>query len=637
MELFGANKKSKIVDILIFVLVACIMFAFAKVNDVHAAEGTVEFGSETYETYIGEEFYVNVNINSEYEISSYEIRVKYDNERLSYVQGADAEQDGLLILSGEGFGRFIQYTLQFEPISGGEAGIMVTSAALMADGEEAASVVESLDKAPIVVDGADTTGVSFFEKQEISAGSNAAYYTDSGIPLVKKITDANGKEYRVVDVTDYEPDTDLWKYKNSTVTYQGVSLPCISDADENVKVLVAIDENEAYSLFAVSADGNSLYKVGKIEAGGETYYCISSNACLDKPVISVADGGIDQVFYGINANGQGGFYKYSLSGKMIAWDDDMDADGLEVTDEATRADVNADVSKVMVAIVAIVIIGLATFFIVWKRKHRKDTGTGSVSDMTGNERRKQYFFVIRELTSREIKRKYARSFLGIVWSVLNPLLMMIVMSLIFSYMFARSIEKFPLYYLTGMIIWELFSGATNAAMTSLVDSKNLLLRVKLPKSTFVHSRVYTSLVNFGYTCIAYVLMLIVFRIQPSWMMLLFFADVALVFFMSLGIGYILSILYVFFADIKYLYSVILRLVLYCSAIFYPVSSLPETIQSLIGFNPVYLSIYIARECVVYGNIPDISAWIKLSIASVVSLVLGVIIFNKKQNDVMQKI
>ena len=637
MELFGANKKNKIVDLLIFALVACVMFAFANEKNVHAAQGTVEFGSETYETYIGEEFYVNVNINSETEISSYEIRVKYDNERLSYVQGADAEQDGLLILSGEGFGRFIQYTLQFEPISGGEAGIMVTSAALMAEGEEAASVVDSLDRAPIVVDGADTTGVSFFEKQEISAGSNAAYYTDSGIPLVKKITDANGKEYRVVDVENYKPDTELWKYNTGTVTYGGVSLPCISDADENVKVLVAIDENEAYSLFAVSADGNSLYTVGKIEAGGETYYCISSNACLDKPVISAADGGIDQVFYGINANGQGGFYKYSLSGKMIAWDDDMDADGLEVTDEAARADVNADVSKVMAAIVAIVIIGLATYFIVWKRKHRKDTGTGSVSDMTSNERRKQYIFVIRELTSREIKRKYARSFLGIIWSVLNPLLTMTVMSLIFSYMFKRSIEMFPLYYLTGSIFWTLFSGATNSAMTALVDNKNLLLKVKLPKRPFVLSRVYTSLINFGYTCIAYVLMLAVFRIRPSWLMLLFFLDVVLMFMFATGIGYILSILYVFFADIKYLYSVLLTLVMYCSAIFYPVTSLPEVLQKLISYNPIYMGIYIARECVVYNNVPDISAWIKLLIVALVSLGLGRYVFKKKQNDVMQMI
>ena len=110
-------------------------------------------------------------------------------------------------------------------------------------------------------------------------------------------------------------------------------------------------------------------------------------------------------------------------------------------------------------------------------------------------RLKQYFFVIKELTEREIKRKYARSSLGIIWSVLNPLLMMVVMSMIFSTMFKRSIDNYPIYYLTGQMVWELFSGATNAAMTALVDNKTLLIKAKLPRHTFVVSRIYTSLVN----------------------------------------------------------------------------------------------------------------------------------------------
>ena len=104
-----------------------------------------------------------------------------------------------------------------------------------------------------------------------------------------------------------------------------------------------------------------------------------------------------------------------------------------------------------------------------------------------------------------------------------------------------------------------------------------------------------------------------------------------------GVGYILSILYVFFADIKYLYSVFLRILLYLTAIFYPVTSLPEKLQTLIGYNPVYMSIYIARECMVYGRVPYYTAWIKLAIAAVLSYIIGWIVFNKKQNDVMQRI
>ena len=100
--------------------------------------------------------------------------------------------------------------------------------------------------------------------------------------------------------------------------------------------------------------------------------------------------------------------------------------------------------------------------------------------MTDFKRRSQYAFVIRQLTSREIKRKYARSYLGIVWSVLNPLLSMTVLSLIFSQIFQRSIENYPIYYLTGYLLWQTFTGATNASMTALADNKMLLLKVKFP-------------------------------------------------------------------------------------------------------------------------------------------------------------
>ncbi|MBQ5918638.1 MAG: ABC transporter permease, partial [Lachnospiraceae bacterium] len=128
------------------------------------------------------------------------------------------------------------------------------------------------------------------------------------------------------------------------------------------------------------------------------------------------------------------------------------------------------------------------------------------------EERQQYIFALKQLVSREIKRKYARSYLGIVWSVLNPLLTMAVMSMIFSTIFKRSIVNFPIYYLTGTILWGFFSQGTNAAMTALVDNKNLLLKVKLTKQTFILSRVFTAFANLGYTFIAYVFMLVVFTV-----------------------------------------------------------------------------------------------------------------------------
>ena len=268
----------------------------------------------------------------------------------------------------------------------------------------------------------------------------------------------------------------------------------------------------------------------------------------------------------------------------------------------------------------------------------RETSTASASDEISKKQTGQYFFVIRELTGREIKRKYARSKLGIVWSVLNPLLHMLIMTLIFSTMFKRSIDRFPLYYLTGQLFFDVFRGATTSAMTTLVDNKTLLLRAKLPKQIFVLSRTYTALVNFGYSLAAYIVVLILFRTKPTLLMLFLPLDILLIIIFSMGVGYVLSVIYVFFADIKYLYEgVFLTLLMYMSALFYPLSSLPEFMQTIIGYNPIYLAVYIGRECMVYGNVPHYTAWLKLLIYAAVSFTFGYWLFKRKQDQVMQVI
>ncbi len=250
---------------------------------------------------------------------------------------------------------------------------------------------------------------------------------------------------------------------------------------------------------------------------------------------------------------------------------------------------------------------------------------------------RQYRFVVKQLVSREIKRKYARSYLGVVWSVLNPLLSMAVLSMIFSTMFKRSIENYPIYYLTGMILWNFFSQATSTAMTALEDNRNLLLRVKLSKKTFVLARVYTAVTNLGYTCIAYVLMLLFFKIQPSWYLLLLPVDFIFITLFAMGFAYILSILYVFFGDIKHLYSVLLQLWMFMCAIFYPVETVTGAMQLIITYNPIYAYINFARDCVLYRQCPDIVTWLMVVLWGLGIYILGCWIFNRQENRVMQRI
>ena len=223
--------------------------------------------------------------------------------------------------------------------------------------------------------------------------------------------------------------------------------------------------------------------------------------------------------------------------------------------------------------------------------------------MEKREKRRQYWFVIQQLTSRELKRKYARSVLGVLWSVLNPLLSMGVLSLIFSQMFRRAIENYPIYYLTGYLLWQAFTGTTNSAMTTLADNRTLLLKVKFPMELFVLTRGCTALVNLGYSFVAYGVMLLVFRVEVGWAALFLVPIVGCLFLFSLGISYALSAAYVFFGDVRHLYSVALTLWMYCSAIFYPADQLSGPIRQVVEFNPLYLYIRCLRGAVMEGLPP----------------------------------
>ena len=246
---------------------------------------------------------------------------------------------------------------------------------------------------------------------------------------------------------------------------------------------------------------------------------------------------------------------------------------------------------------------------------------------------RQSFFVIQELVAREIRRKYSRSKLGIIWSVLNPLLSMAVLSLIFSTMFRKSIENYPVYYLTGFLIWNFFTTATNSAMTSLADNQALLLQVRLPREVFPFSRVCTAFVNFLYSLAAYVVILAVFRISLGISAFFFPLVMILLFFFSLGAGYILAVLYVFFGDIRHLYSVFLTLLMYLSALFYPLELLPEGMQAFIRQNPIYA----ARSCVMYREIPSAGLWVKMILWSLLFYLAGIYIFRKAKTKVTLKL
>lgn len=608
-------------------------------NPVYAAEASLVFDQEAYFLKKEEDFEIKMTIQAEGQIGAYRIMLRYDASRMEYISGAETEEDGVITLEGTGFDSQVTYVLAFHAAGAGEAGIQVTDAIISSVGEDAGNyTVSALPAAPITIEGNPAEGEapegpSFFDRlpedgQDAESGS--VYGISTNIPISGSIADGDGNILYVVDLADYEPDMRLWDYRLVTDAYINQSLTYFTDHQRNVRVVLVMDERENFFLYAFEKTAQRFYAVNEISSGDLTYYIMSLKACQTLPegLTEEADNGT--IFYGISQNGAGGYYRYTVSGVLEEWTPEPGPDEDE-TGKGYVA-VAAVIGFLTILLAIVLLVNLSSQESIRSIIRKRIKGISSYI-----AEKKQYLFVIQELTSREVKRKYARSHLGIIWSVLNPLLMMIVMSMVFSYMFKRSIDNFPLYYLTGSLFWELFSNGTNQAMSALVDNKSLLLKAKLPRQTFVLSRMYTALVNFGFSIVPYALMLVLFKIKPSWTMLLLPLDVALTFAFAMGVGYLLSILYVFFADIRYLYSVFLRILLYLTAIFYPVSSLPEALQSLIGWNPVYMSIYIARECMVYGRVPYYTAWVKLALAALISCTVGWIVFKKNQNLVMQKI
>lgn len=251
---------------------------------------------------------------------------------------------------------------------------------------------------------------------------------------------------------------------------------------------------------------------------------------------------------------------------------------------------------------------------------------------------KQYIFVIRQLASKELKHGNASKNLGQMWNILMPTVSMLTLGILFAFVFKRDIKNFLPYVYTGTIIFALYRGGMRGCMGSLSGNKGLILKTKIPKNLFIIEKVYVSLVRMGFSLVGYVIMLIATgtKVGPT----AFLAPVGICFaiFIIIGIGKILAVVNVYFADIKYFYDIIMsRLIFYGSALFYDVDRLSPVMQKILGYNPIYLTIYFERSCILYNYVPEPMVWLKLAVFSAVLFVIGNIVFNKGSQDVVAKL
>lgn len=234
---------------------------------------------------------------------------------------------------------------------------------------------------------------------------------------------------------------------------------------------------------------------------------------------------------------------------------------------------------------------------------------------------KQHHFLFEELVKRDFKKKYKRTVLGMAWSILSPLLMLLVMKLVFTQFFGRNMEHYTIYLFCGNLVFSYFSESTREGMTSLMGNAAIFTKVNVPKYLFLFSKNVQTLINFGLTLIVFFVFCIFDGITFTWKFVLLLYPIALLVLFNIGVGLILSALFVFFRDIQYLWSVFTQLLMYMSAIFYTVDRYSSLVQKLFYLNPVYSFISYTRMVVIGGVVPPL--WHHLLLLLYTSIVLGI--------------
>lgn len=229
---------------------------------------------------------------------------------------------------------------------------------------------------------------------------------------------------------------------------------------------------------------------------------------------------------------------------------------------------------------------------------------------------------------RDFKKKYKRTILGVAWSLLSPLLTLLVMRMVFTQFFGRNIPHYTTYLFCGNLIFSYFNESTGQGMQSLVGNASIFTKVNVPKYLFLFSKNIQTLINFALTLLVFFLFCILDGITFTWKFIFLVYPIVCLVLFNVGIGLVLSALFVFFRDIQYLWSVFTQLLMYMSAIFYTIDGYSQPVQNIFLLNPVYLFIRYFRKIVIEATIPTI--WFHLLMAANVFIVfvLGCWIYKK---------
>lgn len=243
----------------------------------------------------------------------------------------------------------------------------------------------------------------------------------------------------------------------------------------------------------------------------------------------------------------------------------------------------------------------------------------------------KYSSLLGQLVNRDFKIKYKRSILGVAWSFINPLLMMLVQYIVFSTLFKSDTANYPVYLLSGTVLFTFFNEASGFGLTSITSNSNLIKKVYIPKYIYPLSKLISSLINLGISMFLLAIIMVITKCPFTINLFLLIFDLACFIIFTFGVILILSTLNTFFQDVAFLWSVISMVWMYLTPIFYTERIIPQKFLALYHANPLYQYINFARICIIDGQAPNMICYIYCLVPAVIMLVLGLTVFKWKQN------
>jgi len=261
-----------------------------------------------------------------------------------------------------------------------------------------------------------------------------------------------------------------------------------------------------------------------------------------------------------------------------------------------------------------------------------DSANNRVSAKAELKELSKYRYLLGQLVRRDILTRYKRSVLGVAWTMLNPLGTMLILTFVFSNFFKTEVAHFPVYILSGLLVWNYFSQATNAAISGLVWGGSLLKRIYIPSAVFGVSAIGTALVNLIISIVPLVIVMLVDRAPFYWSLLFLPVSIVILTAFTLGFGLFISSLAVFFPDVGEMYQVLLTAWMYLTPIIYPETLISPNLLPFFKINPMYWMVKMFRLPIFEGRIPNWQELLPAFSWAVGMLVFGWIYFTSKSEE-----